>query len=115
MAALKEIHEAGNTIVMVTHNPDLAAYGDRVIKMLDGKIEEEYTGASLRKELTAQKKEAEEIAETATNNTIEPQKKSARKSSPAKKKVVKTVVKKKSPQKKAKKRTTTAQKGEKKW
>ena len=73
MAALKEIHDAGNTIVMVTHNPDLAAYGDRVIKMLDGKIEEEFTGISLTKELSTQRKEAEEIVASATNDAIEPQ------------------------------------------
>lgn len=65
MAALKEIHEAGNTIIMVTHNPDLASYGDRVIKMIDGRIEEEFTGSSLKKELKEQKKEAEEIVKSA--------------------------------------------------
>jgi putative ABC transport system ATP-binding protein len=75
MAALKEIHEAGNTIIMVTHNPDLAAYGDRVIKMLDGKIEEELTGASLKKELIAQRKEAAEVVDAAKSPTIESQKK----------------------------------------
>lgn len=75
MAALKEIHEAGNTIVMVTHNPDLAAYGDRVIKVVDGKIVEEFTGAQLTKELKEQKKEAEEIVVSAKNKAIGPQKK----------------------------------------
>lgn len=59
MTALKEIHEAGNTIIMVTHNPDLATYADRVIQMVDGQITNELTGAALKKELKAQKKEAE--------------------------------------------------------
>lgn len=86
MAALKEIHEAGNTIVMVTHNPDLAAYGDRVIKMLDGKIEEELTGTSLKKDLQAQRKEAAEIAEAAKSPAIGPQKKAKPKAQKAKKK-----------------------------
>jgi len=114
MAALKEIHEAGNTIVMVTHNPDLAAYGDRVIKMLDGKIEEEFTGASLRKELDAQKKEAEEIAESATNEAIEPQKKQPPKdASPRKTRSTKSVTKKNSVRKKPGKNSTT-KKGSKK-
>jgi putative ABC transport system ATP-binding protein len=80
MAALKEIHEAGNTIIMVTHNPDLAAYGDRVIKMLDGRIEEELTGASLKKELTAQRKEAAEVVEAATVSALQT-KRSAKKTS----------------------------------
>lgn len=80
MAALKEIHEAGNTIVMVTHNPNLAAYADRVITMLDGQIDEEFTGASIAKELNQQKKESEEIVPAAHNGAIEPQKKALKKS-----------------------------------
>lgn len=72
MAALKEIHQAGNTIIMVTHNPDLARYGDRIIKMVDGRIEEEVTGEMMESEIKEQKKQAEEIVEAAKNITIEP-------------------------------------------
>lgn len=94
MAALKEIHEAGNTIVMVTHNPDLAAYGDRIIKMLDGKIEEELTGASLRRELSLQRKEAAEIVEAATAPSVKPKKPKTvtKKKSATKKRVTKKSV-----------------------
>jgi putative ABC transport system ATP-binding protein len=28
----------GQTIVMITHNPEAAAYGDRIVKMRDGLI-----------------------------------------------------------------------------
>ena len=38
MDELKRIHEEGNTIVMVTHNPALTVYATRVINMLDGQI-----------------------------------------------------------------------------
>ncbi len=38
MDELKKIHEEGNTIVMVTHNPSLTTYATRVINMLDGQI-----------------------------------------------------------------------------
>ncbi|WP_287588149.1 ABC transporter ATP-binding protein [Candidatus Borrarchaeum sp.] len=38
MELLKSIHEKGVTLVMVTHDPEMAAYADRVINMLDGKI-----------------------------------------------------------------------------
>jgi ABC-type lipoprotein export system ATPase subunit len=31
-------HDDGITIVMVTHEPDLAAYCDRVVRFLDGRI-----------------------------------------------------------------------------
>lgn len=39
MEELKAIHEEGNTIVMVTHNPALTVYATRVINMLDGQID----------------------------------------------------------------------------
>lgn len=39
MDELSDIHKRGNTIIMVTHNPDLTAYASRVITMIDGKID----------------------------------------------------------------------------
>jgi len=39
MALFDTIHEAGNTIVMVTHEKHISAYAKRVIRLLDGKIE----------------------------------------------------------------------------
>ena len=39
MEELKAIHEEGNTIIMVTHNPALTVYATRVINMLDGHID----------------------------------------------------------------------------
>ena len=39
MSLFDTIHEAGNTIVMVTHEEHIADYAKRVIKLLDGKIE----------------------------------------------------------------------------
>lgn len=39
MDELKAIHEEGNTIIMVTHNPALTIYATRVINMLDGQID----------------------------------------------------------------------------
>jgi len=38
MEELSDLHKRGNTIIMVTHNPDLTTYASRVINMLDGKI-----------------------------------------------------------------------------
>ena len=38
MRALSDLHKRGNTIIMVTHNPDLTSYASRVITMLDGHI-----------------------------------------------------------------------------
>ena len=39
MEELKRIHSEGNTIIMVTHNPNLTSYATRVINMLDGGID----------------------------------------------------------------------------
>ena len=39
MEELSEIHKKGNTILMVTHNPNLTTYATRVITMLDGHID----------------------------------------------------------------------------
>ena len=38
MALLKDLNEQGNTLIMVTHSPELAAYAGRIIKMEDGRI-----------------------------------------------------------------------------
>ncbi len=38
MNELRDIHRRGNTIVMVTHNPELTSYASRVIHMRDGRI-----------------------------------------------------------------------------
>ena len=38
MELLSDIHKAGNTILMVTHNPSLTKYADRVVFMHDGSI-----------------------------------------------------------------------------
>jgi putative ABC transport system ATP-binding protein len=38
MAAFKRIWQAGNTVILVTHEPDIAAHARRVVRMRDGKI-----------------------------------------------------------------------------
>ena len=39
MEELSDLHQRGNTIIMVTHNPRLTTYASRVITMLDGRID----------------------------------------------------------------------------
>lgn len=41
MNLLKDLHNEGNTIVMVTHDKNIASYGTRIIHISDGKIKEE--------------------------------------------------------------------------
>jgi ABC-type lipoprotein export system ATPase subunit len=38
MGLLKTLHERGRTIVMVTHEDDIAAYAGRVVRLHDGRI-----------------------------------------------------------------------------
>ncbi|MDP2054200.1 MAG: ABC transporter ATP-binding protein [Acidobacteriota bacterium] len=38
MALFARLHEAGNTIIVVTHEPDIAAYAHRVIAIRDGEV-----------------------------------------------------------------------------
>src|SRR5437867_3138756 len=41
MQVLEHLHERGNTIILVTHEHDIAAHAHRVISILDGKIEKD--------------------------------------------------------------------------
>lgn len=38
MGLLEQIHEQGNTIIVVTHEEDIALHAHRIIRMMDGKI-----------------------------------------------------------------------------
>lgn len=40
MNLLKKLHSQGKTIILVTHNPVLEKYAQRIIKIKDGKVEE---------------------------------------------------------------------------
>jgi putative ABC transport system ATP-binding protein len=39
MALLTELHQRGGTIVMVTHENEIAAHAQRVVRFLDGRID----------------------------------------------------------------------------
>lgn len=41
MGVFARLHEAGNTIILVTHEPDIAAYAHRVISIRDGQVEKD--------------------------------------------------------------------------
>lgn len=39
MSIFEEIHKAGNTIILVTHEPDIAEHSHRIVRLRDGLIE----------------------------------------------------------------------------
>ncbi len=46
MAVFKRLHEAGNTIILVTHEADIAAHAHRVISIRDGQVEKDVQQAA---------------------------------------------------------------------
>ena len=46
MALFARLHEGGNTIVLVTHEPDIAALAHRTIHLRDGKVEKDVRQAA---------------------------------------------------------------------
>lgn len=47
MDLLKELHNGGSTICMVTHDPRYAQHADREIHLFDGKLVEETIAADV--------------------------------------------------------------------
>lgn len=41
MHTLKELHQNGNTIILITHDPNIAAMAERVVRIQDGEIIED--------------------------------------------------------------------------
>jgi len=48
MALFKNLNEKGNTIIMVTHEEDIAAYARRIIRLRDGVIESDMPNEHIR-------------------------------------------------------------------
>ena len=39
MAIFEEIHKQGNTVILVTHEPDIAEHAHRIVRLRDGQVE----------------------------------------------------------------------------
>jgi len=48
MALFDELHDEGQTIIVVTHEPDIAAHSERVARLRDGRIIEDYANEQNR-------------------------------------------------------------------
>ncbi len=49
MSLFNDIHRAGNTIILVTHEEDIALHAHRVIRLLDGEVESDTINPNPRK------------------------------------------------------------------
>lgn len=48
MGLLEEIHSKGNTIILVTHEEDIAQHAHRIVRMRDGLIEKDYLNEDIK-------------------------------------------------------------------
>ncbi|GJM60317.1 ATP-binding cassette domain-containing protein [Persicobacter diffluens] len=48
MSIFKELHDQGNTIIMVTHEDDIAHYSHRIVRLRDGLIESDIENDDIR-------------------------------------------------------------------
>ncbi|HNH41913.1 MAG TPA: ATP-binding cassette domain-containing protein, partial [Saprospiraceae bacterium] len=52
MAIFEKIHSSGNTIILVTHEPDIAEYAHRIIRLRDGLVENDEQNAHPKRQLS---------------------------------------------------------------
>lgn len=45
---MEEIHRLGNTIILVTHEEDIASHAHRIVRLRDGKVEDDYQNEHIR-------------------------------------------------------------------
>jgi len=48
MGLFEEIHKKGNTIIIVTHEEDIARYAHRIVRLIDGKIADDNINTDVR-------------------------------------------------------------------
>jgi putative ABC transport system ATP-binding protein len=53
MDLFEQLHDQGNTIVMVTHEDDIAQYAHRIIRLMDGLVESDEINKNIRKPVQA--------------------------------------------------------------
>src|SRR6201985_1159268 len=49
MGLIEDIHEKGNTIILVTHEEDIALHAHRIVRMRDGLIEKDYANTNIQR------------------------------------------------------------------
>ena len=49
MDLFQQLHDKGNTIIMVTHEEDIAEYSHRIIRLRDGLVESDTINENVRR------------------------------------------------------------------
>jgi putative ABC transport system ATP-binding protein len=49
MGLIEDIHDKGNTIILVTHEEDIAQHAHRIVRMRDGLVENDYLNTDIHK------------------------------------------------------------------
>ena len=49
MDLFDQIHSKGNTVIMVTHEEDIAEYAHRIVRLRDGLVETDRANTNIRK------------------------------------------------------------------
>ena len=52
MGIFEEIHDAGNTVILVTHEPDISEHAHRIIRLLDGMVDKDVKNENVVKALS---------------------------------------------------------------
>jgi len=47
MGLMEDIHKKGNTIILVTHEEDIAMHAHRIVRMRDGLVEKDYANTNI--------------------------------------------------------------------
>jgi putative ABC transport system ATP-binding protein len=65
MGLIEDIHAKGNTIILVTHEEDIAQHAHRIVRMRDGLVEKDYENPNIvtvdRNKITKAEAEAEPV------------------------------------------------------
>jgi putative ABC transport system ATP-binding protein len=48
MGLIEDIHAKGNTIILVTHEEDIAMHAHRIVRMRDGLVEKDYINTEIQ-------------------------------------------------------------------
>lgn len=52
MELFQELHDKGNTIIMVTHEEDIATYAHRIVRLRDGLVETDYRNENITRHVS---------------------------------------------------------------